>query len=250
MRINHLVLLALAILGISGCAEKEKREALSEKSVIQYQFAHDAYLKGDLIVALTFALKAEEMSPKAAETKNLLGLIYFQQEKYPEAEAKFLKAAELDPKMSEVFTNLGSLYYEMKRFPEAMVALDHALENPLYLYPERIHNNRGLVYEAMNKVEDAVFEYRRSIELDKTFFLPRQNLGRLYFEKEHFDLAKPVLKEAVKLCSECSEARYFLGSILMKENKTAEALKIFKEGADVDPSGYYGEMCKKFIATE
>jgi Tfp pilus assembly protein PilF len=232
----------------ASCTSKEQPQALDEKAAIQYQFAYDTYIKGDLIVALTYALKAESLSPRNPETLNLLGLIYFQQEKFKESEEKFLKAAALDPKLSEVHNNLGTLYFSMKRYDDALNALDAALKNPLYLNPERIHNNRGLVYEAMGRPREAVDEYQTAIRFDKKFYLPYQNLGKLHYNAKHFNEAKPLLEAAAKLCPECSEARYFLGSLLLKESKASEALRLFKEGADADPSGYYGQLCKKFMA--
>lgn len=235
---------------VFGCTSKEQPQSLDEKSAIQYQFAYDTYLKGDLIVALNFALKAEAITPRNPETLNLLGLIYFQQEKYKEAEEKFVHAARLDPKLSEVHNNLGTLYYATKRYDEALSAFEEALKNPLYLNPERVHNNRGLVFEAMGNSKEAAQEYLEAIHFNQKFYLPYQNLGKLNYNLKRYDEAKPMLSTAAKLCPECSEARYFLGSLLLKENKASEALKLFKEGASVDPSGYYGELCKKFMAPQ
>lgn len=247
---KQFVFISTVVIGIfaTGCTSKEQPQALDEKSAIQYQFAYDTYIKGDLIVALNFALKAEAMVPRNPETLNLLGLIYFQQEKFKEAEEKFKRAAELDPKLSEVHNNLGSLYFATKRYDEALVALDKALENPLYLNPERIHNNRGLVFEALQRNDEAIQAYSDSIRFADKFYLPYQNLGRLYFNTGRYADAKPILEKAAKLCPDCSESRYFLGSLLLKENKASEALRLFKEGANLDPSGYYGGLCKKFMA--
>lgn len=240
-------LLGLALLS-SSCATKQTAEALTESSSIQYQFAYDSYSRGELIPALTFILKAKELSPNNPDVHNLKGLIYFRQQKYGEAEESFAKAIELDPHGAQTHVNLGALYYEQKKYPEAMKSFDKALENPLYLNPERIHNNRGLALEAMGKTNDAAAEYRRAIELDRKFYLPYQNLGRLLFDKKDFASAKPLLEQAAKQCPECSEPRFYLGSLLLKENKASEALRLFKEGADTDPMGYYGQLCKKFVA--
>jgi eukaryotic-like serine/threonine-protein kinase len=145
---------------------------------------------------------------------------------------------------------LGTLYYEQKRYTEAKAALEKALENPLYLYPERIHNNLGLVEEALGNKKAAIEAYDRAIFLRRESYLPYQNLGKLYYQAGNYERAKTLLEEATRLCQDCSEPRYFLGMVLVKNNKMTEALKIFKQGADTDPRGYYGQLCQKYLVKE
>ncbi|MDB5038909.1 MAG: hypothetical protein JWQ35_2437 [Bacteriovoracaceae bacterium] len=250
MKIYSKLVLGCFLL-LAGCAAKERRsEALNEKASTQYQFAYDAYQNGALIPALTSALHAIELAPNNPDARNLLGLIYFRQQKYALAEASFKEAVLLDSKLSEGWNNLGTLYFEMKRYPEAHTVLEKALENPLYLYPERITNNLGLVEEALGHKEAAIQAYDRAINLQKDFYLPYQNLGKLFYNAGEYEKAKGLLTEAVRLCEDCSQPRYYLGSILIKDNKTTEALKIFKEGATSDPRGYYGQLCEKFLVKE
>ena len=236
------------LLGLAACATKEvEKEALNDKAAIQYQFAYDAYVNNDLIPALSSALQAVKISPGNADARNLLGLIYFRQGKYDEAEVELKKAVELDPNLSEAHNNLGTLYYDQKRYPDALRSLETALENPLYLYPERIYNNIGLTQAALGKTKEARASYERSIQLSRDFYLPYQNLGKLLMSEGETKVALNYLKMASELCPNCSEPRYHAGNILLKENKQQEALKLFKEGARIDPKGYYGQLCKQLI---
>ncbi len=235
----------VVIAGLSGCSNRSqaKSEPLDEKAQIQYQFASEAYEKGDLIPALSSTLEALKTSPHNPEAKNLLGLIYFRQRKYAEAEQAFLGAIASDSHRSEFHNNLGTLYYEMKAYDKALKSLQQALVNPLYMYPERIHNNLGLVNEALGRLEEAKSNYLESIRLRKDFYLPYQNLGKLYLDEGNKERAKVMLSEAVKNCVDCAEPRYHLG-ILLKEKSLTEAMKLFKQGAQLDPNGYYGRLCR------
>lgn len=241
--------LFLGCSSLAACAAKQepRAELMDEKASIQYQFAYEAYNTGDLIPALTAGLRTVEMAPGNPDARNLLGLIYFRQEKYDEAEAEFKKAVELNPKLSEAHNNLGTLYYTRERYPEALQALEKATENPLYLYPERIQNNLGLVYQKMGRVREAQQAYETSMKFRKDFYLPYQNYGKLKFEQKQYKEALPLLEEASKLCSQCSEPRYYMGQALMKLNRTPDALKWFKQGAHLDPQGYFGQLCKEFL---
>jgi type IV pilus biogenesis/stability protein PilW len=249
---NFSKILLLISFGLcSSCALHERApEPLNEKASIQYQFAYDAFVQGNLIPALAACLKAIDLTPDNPDARNLLGLIYFRQDKYVQAEAAFKEAVAIDPKLSEGWNNLGTLYYEQKKYSEALKIFERALENPLYLYPERIYNNIGLVQEALGQKPKAIEAYAHSMSLQNEFYLPFQNLGRLYYQEGNYKKAKGLLKEASRMCENCSQPRYFLGLILLKDNQTTEALKVFKEGADTDPRGYYGQLCKQYIVKD
>jgi type IV pilus assembly protein PilF len=243
-------LLALVLLPLCACSSHEADQRLTEKADLQYKMAYENFSAGDLIPALSAILDSLKIRPNDVDSKNLLGLIYFRQKKYDEAERVFLEAIKLDGNRSELWVNLGTMYLELKRYPEAEKNLEKALENPLYLYPERIYNNLGLVYQATGRKPAAITAFRRSIELEKEFYLPYQNLGKIYLEMNQLDRAKSLLSDASRLCDTCSQPRYFLGNVLMKENKKEEALNVFKEGAKLDPQSYYGQLCARLVSED
>jgi Flp pilus assembly protein TadD len=223
---------------------------MSERAAVSYDFAYQHYQRGDLIQALGAAMRAVELSPTNAEARNLLGLIYFAQGKSVEAEAAFIEAARLDPKMTEAWNNLGTLYLSSNRLAEAEKALWRATENPLYLYPERIQNNLGLVYQAQGKKDEAARLFQEAVRLNPRFYLPYQNLGRLSIEQGNLAQAERHLQEASRLCSDCAEPRYHLGRALMQMNRQKEAVESFRLGAQLDPDGYFGQLCRQYIVSE
>lgn len=239
---------------ISSCGPKKtaevKSEPMSDSAAIQYQFSYEFYSKGDLIRAYRSILQAEQASPKSTDVLNLKGLILFRQEKYEESERAFQEALNLDPGLSEVLNNLGTLYFQEKKYDKAEAVLKRALDNPLYLYPERIHNNLGLVYYAQSKPKQAKDEFLRSIQVRDDFYLAYQNLGKLLLKENNYEDAKPYLEAAVKNCPKCSEPHYHLGTVLLKENNRAEAIKLFREAYKLDPNGYYGQLGKRFLVDE
>jgi Flp pilus assembly protein TadD len=252
---KHLGWIVVGLLALSGCAQKRlgqwerQTKPMSERAAIHYEFAREAYFSGDLIPALASALKAVDLSPSNSEIRNLLGLIYFRQDKLSDAEVEFKAAIKLDPGMPEAFNNLGTLYLAGKNYAEAKNVLLKGLENPLYLYPERLQNNLGLAYLGLGEQNLAIEAFESAIKMNKGFYLPYLHLGRLFFDKGENSRAEPLLKEAVRLCSNCSEQRYYLGRILLRNNKTQEALNLFKEGASVDPEGYFGKQCQQYVVS-
>lgn len=242
---NQKILFIVAAGLIVGCAARDSDEEAGQRATVQYQIAYESYVNGDLIPALAAALDALKLQPKSVDTRNLLGLIYFRQNKFDEAEKTFIEALKLEPRRSEVHNNLGTLYLEQKKFELAKASFTKALENPLYLYPERIYNNLGLTHEGMKMPAEAIRSYEKSIELNRNFYLSYQNLGKLLVAQGQIKKAKSLLLEAARLCTECSEPRYYLGTIFVKENDREAALKFFKEGAAMDPKGYFGILCSR-----
>jgi len=242
-------------LGFSACGPKKtmresRSEPMNESASIQYQFAYEFYTKGDLIRSYRSILKAEEFSPKSTDVLNLKGLILFRQEKYEEAEKAFQEALALDPGLSEVLNNLGTLYFQQKKYEKAEASLKSALDDPLYLYPERIHNNLGLVYFAQGKPKQAKDEFLKAIQVRDDFYLAYQNMGKLLMGEKKFEEAKPYLEAAVKNCPQCSEPHYHLGTVMLKENNRQEAIRLFREAYQLDPQGYYGQLGKRFLVDE
>jgi len=222
-------------------------DSMNKTAGIQYQFAYEFYQKGDLVRALDSALKGIEAGPNSADLRNLLGLIYFRQKEYGHADAAFRKANQLDPKLPEVYNNWGAMLYEEGKFIEARDVLLKGREFPLYLNPERVHNNLGLVYEALKDNKKAKESYQAAITAKPDYFLPYQNLGRLFLQEGDLTQARSNLMEATRLCVQCSEARYHLGTVFLRENRKKEAIQQFRVGAEKDPKGYYGELCRQFL---
>ncbi len=239
---------------LSACASHKKEgasnsgpDSMSKTAGIQYQFAYEFYQKGDLVRALDATMKGIEAGPNSADLRNLQGLIYFRQKEYANADAAFRKANQLAPKLPEVYNNWGAMLYEEGKYVEARDVLLKGREFPLYLNPERVHNNLGLVYEAMKDFPKAKESYQAAIIAKPDYFLPYQNMGRLLLQEGNLTQARNMLMEATRLCVQCSEARYHLGTVFLRENRKSEAIQQFKVGAEKDPKGYFGELCRQFL---
>lgn len=250
MKRVHWVLVCVLLL--SACAAKETKlsERQIEEALIQYSFAHDFYVNNELIRASAAAERSVALNPASPQTYNLLGLIYFRQERYQEAEKSFKKGLAIKEDMPDIWNNLGTLYYVQERYEEAEGALRKALDYPLYLYPENIYNNLGLVYSRMQKPTQAAQSFEQAIRLRPEYYLPYQNLGKLFVEQKEFRRALPILEKAVRMCPRCPEPRYYLGLVFLESNRESAALAQFKKGAEMDPNGYFGQLCRQFLVDQ
>ena len=100
------------------------------------------------------------LRPRDQKVLNLLGLVYFKQEKYDKAEEVYRKLAAESPDAHTLFYNLGLIYFKLARLEEAETAFMKALElnkdNP------KVNFYLGSIYERLHRFQDAIYQYRQA----------------------------------------------------------------------------------------
>src|SRR5215468_7169580 len=85
------------------------------------------------------------LRPRDQKVLNLLGLVYFKQEKYEKAEEIYRKLAAESPDAHTLFYNLGLINFKLNRLQEAEQAFQKALE--LSQGSPKINFYLGSIYE-------------------------------------------------------------------------------------------------------
>ena len=98
--------------------------------------------------------------PRDPKVLNLLGLVYFKQQKLEKAEEVYRKLAAESPEVATLFYNLGLIYNKLGRLEEAEVAFLKSLT----LAPgnAKVHFYLGSIYEGLRRFQDAIFQYRQA----------------------------------------------------------------------------------------
>ena len=100
------------------------------------------------------------LRPRDQKVLNLLGLVYFRQEKLEKAEEVYRKLAAESPEAHTLFYNLGLIYFKLNRLEEAesafLKALELSRENP------KINFYLGSIYERLHRFQDAIYQYRQA----------------------------------------------------------------------------------------
>ncbi len=170
--------LVISMVFISGCFVTKKDKEMAESS---YNLGIDNYRKGLIIQALRHMIEAEKSNPKDPEIQNLLGMCYFTQgRKLDLAEKHLIKATKLLPDFSEAWNNLGTLYMETGDLDKAKKCFETALENVLYVTPERSLFNLGMVYYKRGVFYKAVEYFEQAYRANKRFAVTRYYLGLSY----------------------------------------------------------------------
>jgi tetratricopeptide (TPR) repeat protein len=99
------------------------------------------------------------------------------------------------------------------------------------------HTFLGWTYRFMGKLEDAIAECKKAIEVDPTFGNPYNDIGAYLIELGQFDVAIPWLEKAT--LSTRYEAYHYpwynLGRVYVAKEMYTMARACFKKSLDIEP---------------
>jgi len=118
---------------------------------------------------------------------------------------------------------------------------DRAVElyqSSLDLHPTaEAHTFLGWTYHFQGKLEDAISECKRAIEIDPDFGNPYNDIGAYLIEQGNFDQAIPWLQQAID--SKRYEPRHFphynLGRAYLGKEMYSQAMRCFQEAIELEP---------------
>src|SRR5690242_2242044 len=118
----------------------------------------------------------------------------FQEGRYAEARRELESAQKLRPDDPDVLNLLGLVYFKTNAFPEAEVIYRRlAKENPNVFI---LHSNLGLILFKQGKLDEAEHYLLRAVELRPNYAKSHLYLGLLYRQRKKFGLAMDHLRFA------------------------------------------------------
>ena len=100
------------------------------------------------------------LRPRDAKVLNLLGLVYFKQDKFEMAEEVYRKLVAESPEAHTLYYNLGLISFKLNRLEDAESAFLKALE--LAKDKAKINFYLGSIYERLHRFKDAIYQYRQA----------------------------------------------------------------------------------------
>jgi arylsulfatase A-like enzyme/Flp pilus assembly protein TadD len=132
-------------------------------------------------------LDSVAMDDSDAEAWNNLGVVYYRKKDYPKALEAYERAVLLNPDFASAFNNIGTLYLraflerkDPEMMPKAIDAFDRAINNDPRL--ASAYNGRASAYKFSNRANDAILDWKRTLELQPDFIDVYFNLGITYLE--------------------------------------------------------------------
>ena len=217
-------------------------EASRKQASYHFQMGESYLREQNVTAALVEFTEAEKIEPDNPELLNYLGLTYFRKGKLDIAEQKFLKALELKPSFSEARNSLGVVYMETRRWDDAIAQLRLVNDDLFYQNQEAARVNLGLAYlgkgeneKALQLMHTAVINFPRSPQV-------RLTLGRVYLAMDRIELAIEEFRKAIEIAKGYAGAHYYLGMALLKTKENDSARNAFREAVRLAPDTDVGRM--------
>jgi tetratricopeptide (TPR) repeat protein len=178
--------------------------------------------------------KAEDLAAEDDITWNALGHIHFALRHFSEAETHLLKAIELSPETATYRIDLAYLYLTQKGFESALQAIDTAaqLREDEYAYA---HQARASVYIEQQRLDQALDELSRALELDPENSRIHSSLSFVYLQQGRTAEAQQAAEEAIRLNRYTAGGHEDLAFALYAQEQIDEALEAAQEAVRLSP---------------
>jgi tetratricopeptide (TPR) repeat protein len=208
------LLLLLCALWLSACATTTADDEIRKlEARASYEAGVKSISDGRISLGLSSLRQAVEIEPGNPLYRNAVGAVMLNIGRYADAQAEFLKAVELDPTYADAYHNLGSAYAEQAKWEEAIDAYRKALAQTIYARPETTYNNLGYAYWALDRRREAEDAFRAALQLEPTLV----------------------------------PSHFWLGVLLEKEGRQAEARTHFRAARDLEPASLLGRRAAEVL---
>jgi superkiller protein 3 len=180
-----------------------------------------------------FALKED---PEFVDAYINLGSIYFEWNKYSEAEANFKKATEVAADNPDAWANLGRTYYKEKKYMESEECYKTAVS--LKKDYHEVYKDLGLLF-FVQKNWPALVEYMQQFTRNvANDYLAFYLLGKGYQKLKKYPEAIEALNKSIELKGDYFNSYSTLGQIYQSQEKHRQAYQMFQQAVKVKPDNY------------
>jgi Flp pilus assembly protein TadD len=177
--------------------------------------------------AETLAISMTQQFPGHQFGWKVLGAVFGQTGRKPEALNANQRAVQLETEDAEAHSNLGNALRDLGRSEEAEASYRQAIAlKPGYA---EAHSNLGTTLQAFGRLEEAEASYRQAIKLKPGYAEAHSNLGNTLQELGRLDEAEVSCRQAIKLKPDVAAAHNNLGIALKELSRPEEAEASYRQ---------------------
>lgn len=185
---------------------------------------------------------------KSAEIYNNLALCYYNKNDSKKAERFYLKALEANPKLMQVYVNLADLYFKQKNFVSAI----NLLQSGCYELPDEtvLPHYLARVYMEDARLDLAIDELNKVLEVQDNNYDAYYDLGRVYFELGQYDLAVSNFESVLEYKDDNEWVYYYLGQAHEANDEIDKAMSSYLRAIALNEKFYpaYKKVAILFLA--
>jgi len=228
-RMPWLLPLAVVVAVAGGVWWFVFRESMEEKGQKLLDAAAIAMKTQDFATAEKRLMEVLKMQPDNGLLHHNLGVLYFQQQRLPEARAQFQAAAKAHgPQASEVraeeYFQLATLSYLEKNWPQAVQELTLAIES----HPERAQLHTRLLDLQVGRMGDlaaADSTVARYLRLCGRTAANLESVAYVYYQNKQYSRAEDVAREATAMSDSAYAAYGLIARAMWRQGRLRDGLK-------------------------
>lgn len=235
-------ILLMSSLMMNGCSQKVSKEYLDllEKSQTLID-ENSNYIEAEELID-----QAIEMYPEAPEAYVQAGYIHLIRGEYNQANDMLSKSIEYEENFQDedskyfAYLNMGNLKYQQHQSASGLEYLLKAVE--INDEDPAVHNALGLVYVDLEKWEEAIEAYDKSLEIDAGYFYTYANVASLYHKRGDYERAINEISTALALNDQIPHFFIIKGDIEMSMDQLDTSIETFSEAImrwSSYPDAYY-----------
>ncbi len=152
----------------------------------------------------------------------------------PEAIGMMRKAVSLDSTLPAQYTELADLLVKAGQSDEAERALKQALS--IDPFDATAYNLRGRILIARGSMPEALYSFKKSIDLRPGYGPNLYDYAIALVRADRYDEARQYAAEAVRANPKMAGAHELLGSLAMREQRYADAIRKYRQALDLEPA--------------
>lgn len=162
-----------------------------------------------------------------SELYNWIGLFQLLSGDFENARNSLQTSIEANPLATGPRLKLALVYMELSLIPEMSVLLEDALR--IDDTDAAAYYHRGEILAMSGRMEDAISDFSRAIQLDAEFHSAHVRRARAYQTLGRTKEAKDILTRSIKLFPETSELHHALAECYAMEENFDEAIAVFEK---------------------
>ncbi|HUH61440.1 MAG TPA: tetratricopeptide repeat protein [Terracidiphilus sp.] len=229
-------LLSSSALPQENASQNPSQSAVGEATQTKspFQVAEDLAARGRIEQAMAQLDQLAAQTPEPKGVERLRGIIFYQQEKLPEAASAFAKAMEQDPDDRESIEMRGVSLFRLGRPAEALPFLEkaHAAIESANIDPQYV---LGLCYVDVQRYDDARHAFATLYgfppDSAEAFLLA----ARLFLRREYLAQAADQVNRALQINPAIPLAHQLLGEIALAKGDSHAAIAELEAERKIDP---------------
>ncbi len=196
--------------------------------------AQQLFAQGKLEQSLSEANSLAAQNPEPDGVERLRGLIFYQQNKFIDADAAFAKGLVQNPKDTEAMQLRGVTLFRMGRAAEAIPLLEqaHATIPNANIDPNYV---LGVSYVQVQRYDDARRAFAAQYGFDPDSAPAYLLAARMCFHQEYLHPAEALAKKALELNANLPLGHLLLGEIALAHGDTSGAIAEFDKEQQLNP---------------